>query len=158
MKKGIVSVLSGIVGITAGAGAVGMVLRKQISKQSELSNKHLALYKLMNQWVQVKQDGKALAGYFEENGYKNIAVYGMNFVGQTLCKELANSSVEIKYAIDKNAESIYADCEVITMEDNLEEVDAIIVTPVYYFDEIEEKLAEKVNCPIISIEDIVYEI
>ncbi len=158
MKKWIVSVLSGIAGITAGAGAVGRVLGKQLSIQTELSNKHLALYMLMNQWVQVKQDGKVLAGYFEENGYKNIAVYGMNFVGQTLCKELANSSVEIKYAIDKNAENIYADCEVITMEDNLEEVDAIIVTPIYYFDEIEEKLAEKVDCPIISIADIIYEI
>ena len=44
------------------------------------------------------------------------------------------------------------------MDDELESVDAIIVTPIYYFEEIEGKLVEKVDCPIISIEDIMYEV
>lgn len=156
MKKGIVSILSGVVGIAVGAGTVGRKLRKRINKEKEYADKHLALYMLMNQWVQVKQDGKSLVSYFEEYGYKNIAVYGMNFVGQTLCRELENSSVFVKYGIDKNAENIYADCDVLTIEDDLEEVDAVIVTPVFYFDEIEGRLTEKMDCPIISIEDVIY--
>lgn len=113
---------------------------------------------LMNQWVQVKQDGKSLDSYFEKYEYKKIAVYGMNFVGQTLCKELEGSHIQISYAIDKNAENIYADFDVVTLEDNLEDVDAVIVTPIYYFDEIEEQLASKMSCPIISMEDILYEV
>lgn len=106
MKKGIIGILSGIAGIAAGAGTAGRVLGKQLNKQSELSQKHLALYMLMNQWVQVKQDGKSLDSYFEKYEYKKIAVYGMNFVGQTLCKELEGSHIQISYAIDKNAENI----------------------------------------------------
>lgn len=153
-----ISVLSGIIGGAAGAGATIKVLGKQVQKKAEFSNKHLALYMLMNQWVQVKQDGKSLVEYFEKNGYKNIAVYGMNYVGQTLYRELENSSVTIRYAIDKNADSIYADCKVITMEEELEQVDAIVVTPIYYFESIEMQLEQKIDCPIISIEDIVYEI
>ena len=151
MKKGIIGILSGIAGIAAGAGTAGRVLGKQLNKQSELSQKHLALYMLMNQWVQVKQDGKSLDSYFEKYEYKKIAVYGMNFVGQTLCKELEGSHIQISYAIDKNAENIYADFDVVTLEDNLEDVDAVIVTPIYYFDEIEEQLASKMSCPIISM-------
>lgn len=158
MKKGIISILSGIVGAGVGAGVTSKLLGKLLSKQSELADKHLALYMLMNQWVQVKQEGKSLVSYFEANGYKNIAIYGMHFVGQTLCKELEGSSICIKYAIDKNADNVFADFDVITMEDDLAEVDAVIVTPIYYFDEIEEKLEEKVDCPIISIEDILYEV
>lgn len=158
MKKGIIGILSGIAGIAAGAGTAGRVLGKQLNKQSELSQKHLALYMLMNQWVQVKQDGKSLDSYFEKYEYKKIAVYGMNFVGQTLCKELEGSHIQISYAIDKNAENIYADFDVVTLEDNLEDVDAVIVTPIYYFDEIEEQLASKMSCPIISMEDILYEV
>ena len=158
MKKGIIGILSGIAGIAAGAGTAGRGLGKQLNKQSELSQKHLALYMLMNQWVQVKQDGKSLDSYFEKYEYKKIAVYGMNFVGQTLCKELEGSHIQISYAIDKNAENIYADFDVVTLEDNLEDVDAVIVTPIYYFDEIEEQLASKMSCPIISMEDILYEV
>lgn len=158
MKKGIISILSGVVGITVGIGTTGKVLGKRLNKQSEMSEKHLALYMLMNQWVQVKQEGKSLISYFEKNNYKKIAIYGMNFVGQTLCKELDGSQIEIQYAIDKNAENIYVDFEVLTIEDSLEDVDAVVVTPIYYFEEIEEQLTEKVSCPIISIEDILYEV
>lgn len=158
MKKGLIGVLSGITGAGVGAGAAGKLMGKKLARQTELAEKHLALYMLMNQWVQVKQDGKSLVDYFEKYEYKNIVIYGMNFVGQTLCKELESSSINIKYAIDKNAESIFADCDVVTMEDNLEEADAVIVTPIYYFDEIEEELSEKMDCPIISLEDILYEI
>ena len=158
MKKGIISALSGIVGAGVGVGVTGKMLGKLLNKQSELAEKHLALYMLMNQWVQVKQEGKSLVSYFEANGYKNIAIYGMHFVGQTLCKELECSSICIKYAIDKNADNVFADFDVITMEDDLAEVDAVIVTPIYYFDEIEEQLEEKVDCPIISLEDILYEV
>jgi hypothetical protein len=43
-------------------------------------------------------------------------------------------------------------------EDELEEVDTIVVTAITYLDELEEKFLEKVNCPIISIEDILYDI
>ncbi|WWR16295.1 hypothetical protein V1224_02235 [Lachnospiraceae bacterium JLR.KK008] len=158
MKKGLISVVSGIAGAATGIGLAGRMMGKQVKRKSEFAEKHLALYLLMNQWVQVKQDGKSLVSYFEEKGYHKIAVYGMNYVGQTLCRELENSSVTVQYAIDQNAETICADCPVVRLEDELEEVDAIVVTPIYYFDEIEEKLMDKVDCPVVSVEDIVYEI
>ena len=44
------------------------------------------------------------------------------------------------------------------MDDDLENVDAIVVTAITFFDEIAEKLEEKVNCPVISLEDILYEV
>ena len=48
--------------------------------------------------------------------------------------------------------------DVVTPEDFLEEVDVIVVTAIHYFDEIESMLGEKVDYPIISLEDIIYEI
>ena len=44
------------------------------------------------------------------------------------------------------------------MEDDLKPVDAIVVTAITFFDEIKEKLSEKIDCPIISLEDILYEV
>ena len=82
----------------------------------------------------------------------------MSYAGETLVDELKETEVQIAYAIDKNANSIYSDINVITMDDNLEDVDAIVVTAITFFDEIEEQLQSKVSCPIISLEDILYEI
>lgn len=47
-----------------------------------------------------------------------------------------------------------AEIEVKSMEDDLEEVDAVIVTPIFYFNSIEEKLEEIFDCPIISFEEV----
>ena len=158
MKKGIISALSTIVGAAVGAGAVGSIREKEVHKWRNYSDKHLALYKMMCQWVTVKQEGKKLEDYFEKNGYKRIAIYGMSFAGDTLIDELRNSDVQVAYGIDKNASSIYAEIDVVTMEDDLDDVDAVVVTAITFFDEIAEALSEKMDCPIISLEDVLYEV
>ncbi|MCD7724855.1 MAG: hypothetical protein LUI12_04795 [Clostridiales bacterium] len=158
MKKGIISIISALAGVTVGAGASLRVTGKALNKKTTMSDKHLALFLLMNQWVAVKQEGKNLKDYFEKNGYKTIAIYGMSYVGERLVEELKDSDITIKYGIDKNADAIYSEIDMVTMDAELEEVDAVIVTPVFFFNEIEEELAQKLNCPIISIEDILYEV
>lgn len=157
MKKGIISVLSAVTGAAIGAGAIGKASFGKTEKATAMSEKHLALFLLMNQWVKVKQEGKSLSAYLEQNGYKKIGIYGMSYVGTTLVDELKGSSITIAYAIDKNAEDIYADVDIVAPDETLAPVDAIVVTAITYFDEIAEKLAEKVDCPIVSLEDVLYE-
>lgn len=158
MKKGMISVLSALTGTIAGAAAVKRAEGKKLKKVKGYADKHLALYLMMNQWVKVKQENKSIAEYLEKNGYQQIAIYGMNYVGETLMSELANTNIQVKYAIDKNADNIYADVDILLPEDDFDNVDAVIVTPITFFDEIEEMLSEKMDCPILSMEDILYEI
>lgn len=161
MKKGVISVLSMLTGVAAGAGTVGKIERDKLAKAEKLSGKHLALFLMMNQWVKVKQEGKQLASYFEGNGYYKIAIYGMSYAGETLIDELKGSDITIAYGIDQRADSIYTDIDVIALDDNseqLEQVDAVVVTAITFFDEIEEKLLERIDCPIISLEDILYDV
>lgn len=156
MKKGVISVLSTMVGAATGAGLTAKQIAKEVKRQKELADKHLALYLLMNQWVKVKQEKKSIADYLKNNGYREIAIYGMNYVGETLLNELAGSDIKVKYAIDKNADNIFMDIDVVLPDQILDEVDAVIVTPITFFDEIEELLEKKINCPILSVEDILY--
>lgn len=158
MKKGIISVVSALVGAAAGAGAVGKVMAEGAEKSKNMSDKHLALFLMMNQWVKVKQEGKNLSEYFKKNGYQKVAVYGMSYAGETLVDELKSGGIEVAYGIDRNADSLYSDVEVCSMEDELGEVDAVVVTAITFFDDIEEKLSEKMDCPIISLEDVLYEV
>lgn len=162
MKKGVISILSTLAGVAIGAGTVigtvGRITAGEAQKAKAMSDKHLALFLMMNQWVKVKQEGKNLSSYFEKNGYKRIAIYGMSYTGETLVNELKGTGIEVVYAIDRNADSIYTDVDVLCMEDDLEEVDAVVVTAIAFFDEIEEALSAKMDCPILSMEDILYEV
>lgn len=156
MKKGIISLLSVGAGAAAGAIATVQSSNKKQAKAWQMSDKHLALFKMMNQWVAVKQQGKNLAEYFEANGYKSIAIYGMSYAGESLVEELKDTGIEVKYGIDKNASNLYSAIDVYSMEDELESVDAVVVTPIFFFDEINEELNQKFDCPIVSLEDILY--
>ncbi len=158
MKKGSVAVLSALLGAAAGAAGSSYFGQKTIDQKTEKVDKFKGYYNMLNQWLLLKQEGKSLEKYFTENGYKTIAIYGMGEMGNRLYDELKNSSVvEIKYAIDKNAAGTYSELDVIDVDDEMDEVDVIVVSAIFAFDEIEEELSAKTDCPIISLEDVVYE-
>lgn len=158
MKKILICVASILTGITIGAISVGKIAGKEIKLIKANSERYLELFQMMNQWVKVKQNGKKLSEYLNRNSYNEIAIYGMGVAGYTLLDELRESEINVAYGIDKKADSLYADIDIFSMENTLNEVDAIIVTSITFFDEIKEQLEEKVNCPIISLEDILYEV
>lgn len=158
MKKTLSTLLGMVAGATAGGIAANRASVKKIKKMNETGSKVHELYMAFDQWLQIRQEGKTLVEYFTKNGYKTVAVYGMKELGERLVDELKGSEVTVSYAIDKNADSIYADVDVVTPDEELAEVDVIAVTAITYFDEIEEMLCEKVDCPIVSLEDILYEV
>ena len=160
MKSGMKSIsallIGGIAGSIAGVSVTGTKLNKKVKMQRTYAQKHLLIMQMFNQWLIDKQEGKSLVKFFEDNGYKSIAIYGMSYLGERLLDELKDSEIEVRYAIDRNADNIYAGIEVKNLEDELPEVDAIIVTAVYYFDEIEDELTQLVDYPVISLEDVLY--
>lgn len=158
MKKGLISFISGILGVIVGAGTISKIMGRSLADKKNMSDKHLALFLMMNQWVKVKQEGKDISKYFEENNFKRIAIYGMSYVGERLIEELEESNIKVAYGIDREAKSLCMDTELVTLDDDLKEVDAVVVTAITYFEEIAEKLEKKLECPIISLEDILYEI
>lgn len=160
MKKGTIGVLSALAGALVGTIGGTIVVEKGLGKTDyqQLANKHLAIMRLYDQWLQIKQEKKSVMEYFHNNNIKSIAIYGMSFVGQRLYEELRESDIEVSYAIDKNAASIYADIDIITPDDVLPQTDAIVVTAVYFFNEIEEMLEKKTDAKILSFEDILYEL
>ena len=156
MKKSVLGVLSAVAGGVAGGLTVGVKSNKEVQKWRGLSSKHLEMIKLYDQWLATKQEGKSVADYLKSEGIKTVAIYGMSFIGQRLYEELRGTGIEVKYGIDKNWDKIYADIDMVTPEDDIEEVDVIIITAFYFFNEIEDLLMKKTDSRILSIEDIVY--
>ncbi len=158
MNKGTVAVLSAIVGAAAGAAGANYLGQKTINEKAGKVDKFKGYYNMLNQWLMLKQEGKSLEKYFIDNGYKTVAIYGMGEMGNRLYDELKNSTeVTVKYAVDQNAASTYAEIDVIDKDDEYEDADVMVVTATFAFDDISEELSEKVEFPIVSLEDVVFE-
>lgn len=150
------------VGVIAAVGGVLWTAKKVIDKSSNLESRFRNYYEVLNQWVKNKNQHIEIVEYFKENDIKNIAIYGMGELGNRLYEELRTSDINIAYFIDKNAAEIYSgadDIPVVGLDEisQRDDVDAIIVTPIYDFDKIEEELINQgIDLDIISLEDIIY--
>lgn len=158
MKKCMIAVLSALAGAVVGITGTGKICITNTNKVQNMSEKYLELFLLMNQWVKIKQEGKSIANYLIYKKYKTISIYGISYAGETLLDELKNTNIKIAYAIDQNADNICSEVKILSPNDKLPAVDAIIVTPVYFFDSIKEKLEARTNADILSLEDIIYDI
>ncbi len=130
-------------------------MNARIKNSEDFSAKISMYYHMFNHWLKLKQAGVSCKDFFIINAYKRIAIYGYKEFGERLYDELRNSEVEVVCIIDKNKGSVCADVQVYSSNEEIPEVDAIVVTPAFYYAEIEEDLSRKVNCPIISIEDVI---
>lgn len=157
MKKLLSRLILLLLGMAIGAVSVGNMMNEKIIEKYNLSEKHRILFQLMCMWVKVKQQQESLAEYFCHNEMKNIAIYGFGVVGRLLGSELKDSNIFVRYIIDKNVNSGSIK-KIYTPDEELPDVDAIIVTAVTYFDEIEKNMSSKMRCPIVSLEDIMFDL
>lgn len=113
-------------------------------------------YKFMNQWLLLKQRGVDISTFFIRQGIRSIAVYGAHFMGQRLYDELKESQVNVRYVIDRNSDKEEWEIPVVYLHDDLEPVDAVVITPIFDFREIKANLSEKMDCRMISIEEMLF--
>lgn len=129
-----------------------IVSKDMMKEKNEIENncKKLWLYyHIFNMWLDMKQQGKKLGEYMEKKGYKRVAIYGMKELGERLFVELRDAGVEIVCVIDSN-KNVLGNFTLISPEDEIPPVDLLIITADYYYAEIEKKMREKVDCPILS--------
>lgn len=149
--------LGSAAGLVAKEMTIGKKRRTFMRQNQENGDKLYEFYLLLLQWVHMHNEGKKIGAYLKKCGYHTVAIYGMKELGEELLYELKDSEVEVKYAIDKNADDLYVETDVYRPDEELEPVDAVIVTAIHWFDDIEREMKDKLGCPVLSLDDIVYE-
>ncbi|MBO5178259.1 MAG: aldo/keto reductase [Lachnospiraceae bacterium] len=113
-------------------------------------------YRTLRDWMKVLQSGNSLEPYFKYKGFGVMAVYGIGEIGELLIQEIKNyKTVRIEYGIDKKAKILVKDIPLVEPDDVLQEVDVVVVTPTFDFENIERQLRSKINCPIVSLDEII---
>lgn len=118
--------------------------------------KGLEFYDILVRWLKLRQEQHTLAEFFPENGYRSVAIYGVKEIGLLLLSELRQEGVDVRYAVDRDADKISADISVIKPSGSLPEVDVIIVTASHYFDSIYPELKGLTQAEIIPVEDVLW--
>lgn len=161
MKGKVVAIICSIcafgIGLGVGAITVANVLSNIMEEYRDVGDRSARLFQLVSHWLRLWQEGKNIINYFEKNNYRNIAIYGKGNIGEAVAKELLDSDIIVKYFIDRKAGKDM-DGSVVSPDSELDEVDVIVVTPILSYGEIKQQLVKKVNCPVISIEDVLYEV
>lgn len=128
-----------------------------VSKNKDkATQKYRTYYRMLLSWLDMLEDGKKLCNYLKRNGYNNVAIYGGRDSGWHVVKQLQKTEIIVKYVIDKIVFSgEIGSLSIFRPDDELPEVDAVIVTPVWDYCNIKEQISRQINCPIISLEDVI---
>lgn len=112
------------------------------------------------QWLELFEDGTNLIPYFKDHNCRRIAIYGAAEIARLLLKEIENDSItKVSYFLDKSAENqrekwgipVYLPEEFVSLPD----VDMVVVTAIYYFDEIYDNLLKiRQDIPVVSLNTI----
>ncbi len=130
-----------------------------VSENKEMRiNKMSEYFELMNEWMYKLEDNKSISTYFIKNGFKKIAVYGYGHMTKHLLFQLQNTEIEVLYVIEQNKPKNTIPHLTLNLEDKLGAVDAIVVTPFIEYIQIKRNIMKRINCPIISIKEVIMEV
>lgn len=145
--------------LLAFAEGVAVSRKEALKKLSVMHNdlrKNMFLLHFTVDWLKMLQEGKNICSYLIKNNIRTVAVYGVGFLGERLIDELKKTDTCLVYAIDMHRKGEYAGIKIRNSCEQLPIVDAIIVTPVYNYNDIANMLSERTEAEIISLEKMVY--
>lgn len=125
---------------------------------TDQNNKNSCYMNLLDQWMTLKEKNVFIADWLRVEGYSNVAIYGYGMLGRHLYTELLSSKVEVEYLIDQQGNKLHTECKVYLPSETLPQVDLVIVTAVYYYEEIYHKLKDKGIPQVVSLQTILYEV
>lgn len=138
---------------------LGVEYDEIIRVKDERINKFTKYFNLMDRWTWILLTDRSIEEFFYKNSFYKVAIYGLGKIGDRLIENIDKiPEVTVVYAIDKSVAKVSNKFIVYDIEDDFPEADVVIVTPIFSFEEIKDKLASKVNIPIVSIDEIIYSI
>lgn len=115
------------------------------------------VYRCLERWMTLREEKKNFEEYLCQFGIKEIAIYGAGILGQHLAEELKGSSIQIKYIIDRDSSRQIAGYRTVHPSQELEKVDAIIITVAGEFGNVCDAIKDKTDARLMGIEEMIYE-
>ncbi len=118
----------------------------------ENSEKKKRLYR---KWIDYKRKGKCIADDLNKCGVDRVAIYGAGEIGLEILNELNNSTVEVTCFVDRYVSGPIGEIPVLRVSDDLNDVDAIIISLIDDIEETISELGEYYSIKMIKISELI---
>jgi hypothetical protein len=108
----------------------------------------------LDQWMSCMEAGKTIGDFLTKKGCHNIAIYGLGVLGFHLINQLENTDIVIDYGIDRRVDRVAGQLPIYEPDAHLPETQLVIVTVMYEYAQIYEKLSECLKCEIVSLDEL----
>lgn len=163
MKTSLKMIFSFIIGVVLGKFCSKKIdyiyIKERVDFLQKEYEKYFQWYDVFNNWMELKNAGISLNYRLSRRGIRSIAIYGMGRVGNRLVEDIrynnlmGEEKIDIVYGIDANISMNDIGVPIYLPNDDLEKVDAIIVTAFFDYDSIKKILPNKYN--VISLEELI---
>ena len=117
--------------------------------------KQRMFYKVLTSWMELKNKGWSLARELKSRGYDSISVYGYAELGKLVADEIRNDgNVSLVHILDKRPQDADG-LSVLYPDGKHEESDCVVVTAIFYFDEICKELTDLKYKNVLSLKEII---
>lgn len=117
-------------------------------------NKYMRVMQIADKWMKLSEKHIDIKCFFDKYHYQNVAVYGAGSLGQHFMNALDNIGICVVACIDKNAENIHIDRNMVVPEKFDELVDAVIITALVPKEEITQTMHIGERCPVIMLDEL----
>ena len=117
-------------------------------------NKYRDYWRILDKWLVMLEKNESPISLLKKNRYESIGVYGYGMLGRHLVYQLNKENFQIKCIIESQEGTDTGTIPLYTPNDELPLLDIIIVTVLYDYKEIYDKLSKKTNADILPIDKI----
>lgn len=143
-----------IVGIVIGIILDRINLREVMKDKDKEVEKLKQNFNLLGEWLAMYERAECIEEKLVEMEINTIGIYGMGVLGNHLYRQLENTSVKVNYIIDRNdLKGVYT-AKIIKPCEHMENTDAVIVTPVYQFNNIKKDILQHNDIQVVSLKEI----
>ncbi len=142
-------------GMGTGLFANYRLIRNKVLEQKEQLEKYERQFLLLKRWVMQSEGSDQLQIYLEENGFKKVAVYGMEHLGMCVAHKLTGASCKLEALYGIDVDRVSSEIEIYRPEDTMPETDVVIVTAIFAYETLKNELKKKFSCQVVSLEEII---
>jgi len=111
----------------------------------------------MTNWNDLKISNHNLGDFLYEKSYRNIIIYGFGRNGHMFYRDILNSKINCVGIIDKSYKinEQNEQIKILILNEQFPKCDVVIVTVIDKYSEIYNDIKNKVECPIISLYEVI---
>ncbi len=131
---------------------------REIRYITELKDRMSLNVDALDEWLSLYESGVSVADYLIKNKISRVVIYGYGVLGRHLFTALQQAGIQVSCIIEQNKSKVHTDVPAYCLSEEPETTkkEYVVVTAMYYYDQIEAMLKKEGYTHIVSILTLIH--